>query len=410
MTDVERFTISVPEESLKDLNLRLSLARFPDELDAAGWAYGAPLADVKRLTAYWKDSFDWRAAERKLNEFPQFRTKVPVKGFDDLDIHFLHRKSTVKDAIPLMFVHGWPGSFIEVIKIIDRLAAPSSPDQPAFHVVALSLPNYGFSSAPTKKGFAIAQYAETCHNLMLKLGYPVYVTQGGDWGYYITRAMSLLYPSACKATHTNFDQGAAPSIFTHPRLAIENFFRGHTPAEKEGLKRTSWFFSESSGYRAQQATRPQTLGYSLADSPVGLLSWIYEKLTDWSDSYTWTDDEICTWISIYWFSTAGPAASLRIYFEATHTFDAPETRVTRDRTREWIGGGVKLGLTHAPKDVRVLPSVWTRTQGNVVFERGHDKGGHFFAYECPDLLVEDVRDMFKKGGGAFHVVEGKSGY
>jgi hypothetical protein len=157
-------------------------------------------------------------------------------------------------------------------------------------------------------------------------------------------------------------------------------------------------------------TRQQTLAYSLHDSPIGLLSWIYEKLHDWTDSYPWTPDEICTWISIYWFSTAGPGAASRIYYEATHSNDNPATRITRERTTQYVGNGVKLGLLHAPKELRVQPTLWTHTQGDVVFERRHEKGGHFFAWECPDELVQDVRDMFKKGMGAYGVVEGKDGY
>ncbi len=168
--------------------------------------------------------------------------------------------------------------------------------------------------------------------------------------------------------------------------------------------------AESSGYRMQQNTKPQTLGYGLSDSPIALLSWIYEKLHDWSDSYPWTEEELCTWMSIYWFSTAGPAASLRIYYESQHENDPPATRVTYGRASEYIGGGVKLGVTQAPKENRVLPSSWMRTQGDVVFERRHEKGGHFFAWERPDDLVGDVREMFGKKGGAFNIVEGRSGY
>ena len=411
MADIEPFTISIPDSALSDLKTRLSLARFPDELDEAAWDYGAPLADVKRLTAYWKDHFNWRAAESKLNELPHYRTSITVDGFDPLDIHFLHQKSSNENAIPLLFVHGWPGSFLEVTKVIHKLAnPPPGSNHPAFRVVAPSIPSYGFSSGPSKKGFALAQYAETCHKLMLKLGYQEYATQGGDWGYFITRAMSLLYPSHCKATHLNMDQGDAPSFRTHPALALQHAVTPYTAAEKEGLKRTDWFVNEASGYRALQATKPQTLGYSLADSPVGMLAWIYEKLHDWTDLYAWSYDEICTWMNIYWFSTAGPAASLRLYYEAVHENDNPATRVPRECTREYIGGGVKLGLTHAPRDLRVLPRTWTRTQGDVVFERGHESGGHFLAWERPEELVGDVRDMFGKSGGAYNVVKGKSGY
>lgn len=416
MADIQPFTISIPDSALEDLRLRLSLARFPDELDAAEWEYGAPLADVKRLTAYWKDKHDWRGAEKRLNAMPQFTTPISVDGFDPLKIHFIHQKSQVAGAIPLLFVHGWPGSFIEAVKIWEKLSSPepvsdsASPPPPAFHFVALSLPGYGFSETAKKKGFALAQYAETAHKLMLKLGYDEYVTQGGDWGYYITRTISLLYPEHCKATHVNMDQGEAPTFSSNPILALQHAVTPYTETETTGLARTEWFLSQGSGYRAQQSTKPQTLGYSFADSPVGLLAWIYEKLHDWTDSYPWTDDEVCTWIAIYWFSTAGPAANLRIYYEATHEWDNPARRVTRDRTRRWIGGGVKLGLSHSPAELRVLPTLWTHTQGNVVFDRTHDSGGHFFAYERPEHLIGDVRAMFGKGGGAEGVVKGKSGY
>jgi pimeloyl-ACP methyl ester carboxylesterase len=182
MTDIEPFTISIPDSSLSDLQTRLSLARFPDELDGAAWDYGAPLSDVERLTGHWKDHFNWREAEKKLNALPQYTTTIAAEGFDPLRIHFIHARSTVNNAIPLLFVHGWPGSFIEAIKIWDKLSSPDAESgAPAFHFVAISLPNYAFSEGPKKKGFALAQYAETCHKLMLKLGYEQYVTQGGDW-------------------------------------------------------------------------------------------------------------------------------------------------------------------------------------------------------------------------------------
>ncbi|KAK6386221.1 hypothetical protein LTS17_001796 [Exophiala oligosperma] len=428
-TDIQPFTISVPDSELSDLKTRLSLARFPDEIEGAEWDYGAPLADVKRLTGHWKDKYDWRAAESKLNALPQYTTEIRCDGFPEtLRIHFIHSKSSRKNAIPLLFVHGWPGSFIEATKIWKDLSCPSTgtstssggtaggvsddeDDAPAFHFVAPSLPNYGFSDGVKAKGFGISQYAETCHKLMLRLGYGEYVTQGGDWGYYITRAMSLLYPEHCKATHVNMDQGNAPGWTSHPSLALQHAVTPYTDADKKGMARTKWFTEQGSGYRALQSTKPQTLGYAVADSPVALLAWIYEKLHDWTDSYPWTEDEVCTWVSIYWFSTAGPAANMRIYYEATHAWGDSSSKVTRQGLVGYIGGGVKLGLSHSPKELRVLPSSWTRTQGDVVFERTHDGGGHFFAWEKPRHLIEDVRDMFsRKGGGAYGVVKGLDGY
>lgn len=181
MAGITPYTIDVPHWKLDDLERRLAQVKFPeDELEGAGWDYGAPMPDVKRLIAYWRDQFDWPKAQEKLNRLPQFTTEIQCDGFESLNIHFLHKKSDVEGAIPLLFVHGWPGSFLEATKIIDEL--PKGGKQPAFHFVALSLPNYGFSEGSKKKGFAVEQYAETCHKLMLKLGYNEYVTQGGDWG------------------------------------------------------------------------------------------------------------------------------------------------------------------------------------------------------------------------------------
>lgn len=306
MADISPFSISVPQNQLDDLHQRLKLAKFPDELDESGWDLGTPVSVTRSLVEYWRDKFDWRAAERRLNELPHFMTEITVDGFDPLQIQFLHRKSPVKGSIPLLYVHGWPGSFLEGTKILDTLSGDGIKD-PAFDVVIISLPNYGFSSGPTKRGFGLEQYAETCHKLMLKLGHEQYVTQGGDWGFYITRTISLLYPQHCKATHINFDYGGgAPSWFQYPLLALEHSLRPYSEREKEGLERREWFTKESSGYRAIQATKPTTVSYAFTDSPVALMGWMYEKLHDWTDEYPWTEEEVCTWVSIYYFSTAGP--------------------------------------------------------------------------------------------------------
>lgn len=307
MDDIRPFQISVTDTDIQDLKQRLALTRLPSELDEAAWDLGCPLAEVRRLVEYWRDKYDWRKIEQKLNQqLNQYTTTIQVDGFEPLRIHFLYNKSDIKDAIPLIYVHGWPGSFLEGIKIVDSLSGDGKQD-PAFDVVVVSLPNYAFSEGSIKRGFALEQYAETCHKLMLKLGYNEYVTQGGDWGFYITRTMSLLYPKHCKATHINFDYGGgAPSLCKYPFLALEHILKPYTEREKKGLERRKWFSEESSGYRALHATKPQTVSYALTDSPVTLMAWMYEKLHDWSDNYPWTEEEVCTWVSIYWFSTAGP--------------------------------------------------------------------------------------------------------
>lgn len=400
----QSYKISVPQAKIDKLKAKLALAEFPDEQPNSAWDMGPPLADMKRLVKAW-ENYDWRKDEEKLNQtLPQFHTGIKVDGFEELDIHFIWQKSEMKNAIPLLFVHGWPGSFLEVEKLLPLLSAPSGP---AFHIVAPSLPNFGFSASVTTRGFAIAQYAETCHKLMLSLGYSEYVTQGGDWGFYITRALGILYPEAVKASHINMLQASAPTVDKHPVLAAQHTATPYTESEKRGFERTKWFTTEGQGYSAEQATKPQTLAFSLNDSPAGLLAWIYEKLHDWTDSYSWTDDEILRWVSIYAFSTAGPGAAHRIYFETKHT--KPEDPITRDRVAEWVDK-VPLGIAFNPKELRVIPASWARTLGPVVYESHNETGGHFMATENPGFLARDLRTMFGRDGGAFGVVKGKNGY
>ncbi|RYC55853.1 hypothetical protein CHU98_g10356 [Xylaria longipes] len=405
MADIKPYKIAVSESQIKDLKTRLSLARFPDELDDAGWDMGAPLTDVKRLTKHWERSYDWKKAENEMNELPHFVTDIQCEGFKPLAIHFIHIRSKVKGAIPLLWIHGWPGHFLEGVKLMKPLTeGGDGVQQPAFDLVVPSLPNFGFSEGPRERGFALTQYAESLNKLMLKLGYNEYVTQGGDWGTHISRAIAHLFPKHCKATHLNMDSANPPEFFKNPLLAIQHAITPYNKREREGKKRTDWFVEEGRGYNHEQSTKPQTLGYGLADSPVACLSWIYEKLHDWADNYPWTDDEVCTWVSIYWFSTAGPAASTRIYYEHTHS-----SKMSRQNLREY-SPGVKLGYSHFPMDLTVLPSTWVHTLGEVVFERDHEDGGHFASWERPNEIVKDLRDMFGKGGGAFGCVKGATGY
>lgn len=201
-------------------------------------------------------------------------------------------------------------------------------------------------------------------------------------------------------------RAAPPTWKANPILAFEHKFKPYSEAEARGLARQKWFMKEGSGYRMEQSTKPQTLGYSLADSPVGLLAWIYEKLHDWTDNFPWTDDEILTWVSIYWFSTAGPAASLRIYYEALH---AQDQRVSRDSMSTWIPN-VKLGLAYFPKELGVVPKSWGRTLGPVVFESEQDSGGHFAAWEKPEAIASDLKRMFRLGGPCGGIVKGRDGF
>ena len=357
---------------------------------------------MKRLAKYWEEGFDWKAQEAKLNALPNFHQAVKIDGFGELDIHYLHQRSeSVPDAIPLLFCHGWPGSYIEVTKMLAALK--QSTNGVSFHVVAPSLPNFGWSEGPKKRGFGLAQYAETCHRLMQALGYRQYVTQGGDWGFYITRAIGLLYPESCLASHINMIRANPPTWTGNPLIALQHALQPYSQRDKKGFERTKWFNEEGQGYRVLQGTKPQTLGYALHDSPVALLAWIYEKLHDWTDNYPWTDDEILTWVSIYAFSTAGPAASVRIYYEAIHT----STGITRERTSQWIGK-VKLGVCHSPREITVVPHTWARTLGPTVFESQKTRGGHFAAHEIPEEISGDLQKMFGKGGPCYQITGGKS--
>ncbi|TBU56210.1 alpha/beta-hydrolase [Dichomitus squalens] len=397
------FLLSVPEVDIELLRQKLETTRFPDELEDAGWNYGVPLAHVKRLVARWKDEFDWRKSEAEINKIPQYTRDIDVEGFGTLNIHYVHQRSRLDSAIPLLFIHGWPGHFLEVRRILSLLTS-DTPDQPSFHVVALSLPGFGFSEAPKKQGFAARQYAEVANKLMISLGYNEYVVQGGDWGHYIAGYLATFYAHThVKGWLSNYTNAQPPSIGTFPWLYLTHLITPYTAREKRGLQLTAGFRQQGSGYSHEQATRPQTIGYSLADSPVGLLAWIYEKLVTWTDAYPWEDDEVLEWVSIYWFSRAGPAASVRIYKEMTDGFKRPAVVGV-----QWTS--IPFGYSAFPKELNQVPRKWLQTLGNLVFESVHSHGGHFAAHEEPEELVRDIRNMFGKGGPAAGVVPGKNGY
>ncbi|KAI0592902.1 microsomal epoxide hydrolase [Biscogniauxia sp. FL1348] len=420
---IRPFRIAIPDEQLDDLRDRLARSRLPNELDNSKWELGTPLTDVQRLTKYWATDFDWRRAEASLNEFPQFETDIAAEGFESLKIHFIHKRSSVPGAIPLIFVHGWPGCFYEGTKIIEPLTNPprdkdGKGDLPAFHVVVPSLPNFGFSEGTSKRGFSVDQHAEILNQLMLRLGYDEYVAQGGDWGFFVIRAMGRRYsPRHLKAQHLNLDGYAMPSLLKNPFLALRSYAKllWLSPREREGIRNTKVFQATGSSYASLHGTRPQTIAYALTDSPAALLAWVYEKLVTWTDAYPWTDDEVCTWMSIYWFAAAGPGASVRLYKEFSLSGVTPQAEVTSGNAatpvyhsnstelREWQD--CKLGFGHFPKDVISLPGVWGYGMGRVIYEKEHDGGGHFAAWEKPDYVVADLREMFGPKGGARDAVK-----
>ncbi|KAK2880057.1 hypothetical protein FQN49_000604 [Arthroderma sp. PD_2] len=396
MSAINAFKISVPDSQLEILQKKLELATFPDELDEANWDMGAP--------------FDWRETEKRLNEqLPQFTTNINVAGFGDLDVHFVYQEGKVSNAIPLLFIHGWPGSFLEVSKLLPLLTKGGE-GQPAFNVVAPSLPNFGFSEGIKKRGFGIAQYAESMHAVMMALGYKQYVVQGGDWGSIIARVMAKLYPEHVKAVHTNFLALSPPYPWKNPILFLQSLLTlPFSPKDRAKLAASWNYITEGNGYMAQQGSWPQTLGYSLHDSPVGLLAWIYEKLHAWTDSYPWTDDEVLTWVSIYAFSRAGSAASTRIYYEHRHAPSGPGS-VSRAEAAACYSPNVKFAIAHFPHEILTLPMLWSRSIGNVVRETEFEKGGHFAAWEVPADLAADIQGFLGKGGQAYRAIAGVDGY
>ncbi|KAF2449964.1 alpha/beta-hydrolase [Karstenula rhodostoma CBS 690.94] len=400
------FKIAIPDEKLRRLKKKLLFTDLPDEVTSTKdpWARGVPLSDIKRLTAYWAETFDWRKAETKLNELPQFVTTINVDDFGQYDVHYVHKKSESVQGIPLLFLHGWPGGFFEVSKLLPYLHGGES--EAAFHVVAPSLVDFGFSSESKKDGFAIDQHAEVCHKLMISLGYNEYVVHGGDLGGLTARFIALKYGRAhCKAVHVTNVIPAEPTEAKHPEIYAEVQSTSLSALEIDGLARTAKHFSKASGYYQLASTRPQTLGYALADSPVALLAWIYEKLHDWVDSeYRWTDDDICTWVSIYWFSTAGPAASSRAFYE----FENRQPEPAFPASQVYIN--VPLGVVRFANDIVLLPRLWNRTLGPVIYESEYDVGGHWAAWERPDAIAKDLQAMFGRDGPAFACVTGKPGF
>ncbi|KAG4433285.1 hypothetical protein IFR05_011230 [Cadophora sp. M221] len=379
MAEIKPFKINIPDASLAQLKQKLELTRFPEgEIEEAGWDYGAPLQEIKDITQYWLTKFSWRDVEAKLNTIPQFSTSIKVENFDPIDIHFVHQRSDVPGAIPLLFLHGWPGSFLEVTKLLPLLKGDGG--KQAFHVVAPSLPNYGFSGRVMKKGFGLGQYAETVNNLMLALGL-------------IVRVLGARYPQHNKVSHINM------AIADEPKWDAENPKPEYTAREIKTMKEGGEWLKNGNGYFGIQSTKPATLSFSLSDSPTGLLAWIYEKLISWTDAYPWTSDEILTWISIYYFSTAGPGASIYTYYEATHdpVFGIPSVK-------EYVD--VPLAIADFPKEVANAPRAWRSGLGPIIEDVEFEKGGHFAAWERPEDLAGCLVRIFGKGGGAEGVVKG----
>lgn len=380
---VDPFVIDVPEADLQDLRDRLSRTRLPDQLPDSGWDYGTNTAYLALLIDYWQNDFDWRAQERMLNTFDQFTTNI-----DDVDIHFIHQRSTHADAIPLLIVHGWPGSIVEFHKIIGPLTQPElygGDARDAFHVIAPSLPGFGFSGKPQVPGYNPERMAHTLASLMQRLGYERYGAQGGDWGGIITRILAARYPERLVGLHSNFVL-ANPPADPEARVAVPAY-------EMERREVRQAYMANETAYMQIQGTKPQTLGVGLNDSPAGLAAWIVEKFHGWSDldhsrldslEDKFTKDELLTNISVYWF-TRSITSSTRIYYENRNV---PMTEPL---------GFVSVPTAGAifPAELYLTPRLWAESSYNIVRWTEMPQGGHFAALEEPELLLNDIRAFFR---------------
>jgi epoxide hydrolase len=372
---IERFEIHVDDAVLDDLQQRLGATRFPDQLEGTGWEYGMPVDTLHDLVSYWRDTYDWRAQEARLNEVAQFRTRI-----DGQSIHFVHARSPHADALPLLLVHGWPGSVVEFLDVIPKLTDPeahggSAAD--AFHVLAPSLPGYGFSEPTRTPGWDPWRVARAFVELVRRSGYARYGVQGGDWGSQVVTRMGALDAEGCAGVHLNLAVVDAPK----EQLPL-------TPKEQADLVAMARFQRDEVGYAIEQWTKPQTVGVGLNDSPAGLLAWIVEKFRTWSDCdgdplTVFTRDQLLTNVMTYWV-TQTITSSARLYWELMHA---------QQGAPEYVA--VPTGVARYPKEILCFPRSWVERRYNVTYWNELPRGGHFAAMEQPDLFVDDVRTFFR---------------
>ncbi|WP_205738587.1 epoxide hydrolase family protein [Billgrantia endophytica] len=381
--DVQVFEARATDADLDDLRARLATARLPEvetvqraAPDPRRWDQGVPLADLVDVVNYWRTEYDWRAFEARLDRLGQFRMVI-----DGLGIHFLHRRSARADATPLILTHGWPGSIAEFIDIVDELADPKEPGAPAFHVVAPSLPGFGYSDKSATTGWGAGKIAAAWVELMERLGYDKFVAHGGDWGGVITTVLGGRFPAQVLGIHSTLAQ--AP-----PGLTMD----GLTAAERKWAEDTRDFWLYRAAYAKQQATRPQTIGYSLVDSPVGLLAWILDKFAEWTDTddspfETISRDRILDDVTLYWLTRSGASAA-RIYYEShggVNTLD-PELRVD-----------VPSAITIYPRDIEKCPRPWAEQRyRQIVRWRTAERGGIFRRWRCRNISSGTCRKASRK--------------
>jgi microsomal epoxide hydrolase len=378
VASIEPFRIHVPDDDLVDLRARLHATRWPETWSDPDWAYGVDVGFLRELCHYWADEYDWRGHEAQLNGFDQYVTEI-----DGARLHFLHVRSPESDAVPLVMTHGWPGSVVEFVKVLGPLTDPAAyggRPEDAFHVVCPSIPGYGFSGPTPEPGWDSRRVAGALAELMERLGYERYGAQGGDWGASISLWLGHLVADRLCGVHINTVTRVPPTTD-----GIDDI----TPEEERAVARVARYMAEGAGYAAIQSTRPNTLGVALDDSPAGLCGWIVDKFWDWSDHRgdvldSFTRDELLTDVSIYWFTRTATSAA-RLYYEVakarTGAYDIPRLEIP-------------TGCAIFPAEITTPSRRWAEPRYNVVHYERYDRGGHFAAYEAPDLFVDDVRAFF----------------
>lgn len=371
------FAVAVPDEVLDDLAVRLDRVRWPDEIPGSGWTYGTDLAYLQELVAYWREGYDWRAAERLLNGFPQFKVEI-----DGIDLHYLHVPGQGPAPLPLVLAHGWPGSVFEFTKIIPRLTDPAryaGDPADAFSVVAPSLPGYGFSFRPGQRRVDLAEMASIFAALMTDvLGFERYGAQGGDWGSAVVTSLGLQDPKHLAGIHLNL-------LFARPST------EERAAPEAAGYRaRTDHWTTEESGYQWIQGTKPQTLAYALTDSPVGLAGWIVEKFRTWSDcdgdvERRFSKDDLLTNVMIYWV-TGAIGSSFWPYYATRH--GSPVLK-PGDRVE------VPTGFTAFPQEIVTPLRAWGERLFNITRWTEMPAGGHFATLEEPEALATEVQAFFR---------------
>lgn len=383
-TAVRPFRVRVPEGDLAELRRRIAATRWPDRETVQDQSQGVQLATMRELARYWETGYDWRHVEDRLNALPQFLTRI-----DGLDIHFLHIRSRHPDALPMILTHGWPGSILEFLKVIDPLTDPTAHGgsaADAFHLVIPSIPGYGFSERPTSTGWGPDRIARAWAVLMERLGYGHYVSQGGDWGAVISDRMAVQRPAGLLGIHVNFPATVPPDIAK--KLACgDPVPAGLSGDEKAAYEKLAAFYKTGSGYSAMMVTRPQTVGYGLADSPAGLAAWMYDKFAAWTDSggapqRVLTRDEILDDITLYWV-TGTAVSSARLYWENNaNNFNA-------------VSVSVPAAITVFPGEIYQAPRSWaSRSYHDLIYFNKARRGGHFAAWEVPDIFTTELRAAF----------------